>query len=153
MRIQNQGQLFSLFHGGAGGEGGGRRGSEPKARASLWEPTSWPDCSVSLRVLYELFHHYQLEKDSDRGNTQNMPSLTVFIETKRLTRPSILEGISSLHISEGFRWTQAPPIPIVCNKSFIIWKPELTFLSLPIQLFFHLANSRFFLSSFLWGMN
>lgn len=45
-----------------------------------------------------------------------------------------------------------PPIPIVYNKSFIILKSELTFLSLPVQLFFHLANSSFFLLSSPWGL-
>lgn len=116
---------------------------------------SCPACSVSTWHFYELLHQYQPEKDFNTACAVNMQSQIVFIKMKELMHPSISVGVSRLHISEGFGWVQLFffPIPIVYNKSFIILKSELTFLSLPVQLFFHLANPRFFLLSSLWGKN
>lgn len=69
-----------------------------------------------------------------RENRMSVLSLIVFIKLKKLTHPSISVGISCLHIFEGFGWVQLLflPIPIVCSKSFIIWKSELTFLPVPV---------------------
>lgn len=112
-------------------KGGCREPEQTEPCAFHFEPTSSSDCSVST-WLFLLLHQYQPEKDLNTDSPVDTQSLTVFIKMKKLTHPSISVGVSCLHISEGFGWVQHFfPIPIVYNKSFIILKSELTFLSLP----------------------